>query len=574
MDNQQTYMKYQLTKLFAVAGLLAASVFVSQAQPYYVAGGFNSWDASGDASSLLMTAGPNAGEYTATITNQTAGAYDSIKVATLNFASSWPSGNMMILYDTNGTATIHFWPGTSQDGWLPIANRVGYDDPDNDPGWSIAGSFNGWGTAANLIGIGNGVYTNTIVDTNGPGTGFYKFQSPQNSWSDINFGSPDFANGDGNGSYVTTNNPQNVPVVLDLPNGRFYVLAPIPPPTNYVTFQLDMTYEVEAGNFTNTDLNTNDVNYGLPVNSVAVGGVNGDWGTDNTLTNYTILNPGDLNPGLKTNLYIGGFSIQQFLPITIDWKFRVNNLDGGYENPLSTSDGNRVTILTNQNTVLPVIFYDDIGAGDLVLTDTVVTFSIYVTNGTPALSTNGLYFTKGSDTIWINGAWLNWNNDTWGYDALPANQQMMEVGDSDVYTNSLVVPRGQSVAVTYKYSFDGADNENGSNTNHIRYIRTYGTNYVFPQDVWSWTIQPLAYPNPGITSTNIVEPSFGYLAAGAPSGGNIPITWLGRPGVVLENSSSLTSGIWNTNTATDGTQSINWPNSGDQFFRLLKYSTY
>ena len=83
------------------------------------------------------------------------------------------------------------------------------------------------------------------------------------------------------------------------------------------------------------------------------------------------------------------------------------------------------------------------------------------------------------------------------------------------------------------------------------------------------------YPNPGIASTNIVEPSFGYLAIGPDPVGptpTFPITWLGRPGVVLQNSSDLTSGIWNTNMATDGTQATSWPNAGDsQFFRLLKY---
>jgi hypothetical protein len=220
---------------------------------------------------------------------------------------------------------------------------------------------------------------------------------------------------------------------------------------------------------------------------------------------------------------------------------------------------------------LPVISYDDLSVSDLVQQDTLVTFSIYCPDQTAGVS--GVTFTKGSDTIWVSGAWLGW--PTWGYDALPSNQQMIEVGNSDVYTNSLVIPRGSSLALTYKYSFDGLDNENGQNTNHIRYVRTYATSYAFPQDVWSWTVlQPgngNPYPNPGIASTNIVEPSFGNLAVGAPSGGRFPITWLGRPGVVLQNSSSLLGGNWNNNSATDGTQATNWPNAGGtQFFRLIK----
>jgi hypothetical protein len=96
-----------------------------------------------------------------------------------------------------------------------------------------------------------------------------------------------------------------------------------------------------------------------------------------------------------------------------------------------------------------------------------------------------------------------------------------------------------------------------------------------PQDVWSWTVlQPgngNPYPNPGLAVTNIIEPDFGYLAIGGLSGGNFPITWLGRPGVVLQSSPDLTSITWNMNDGTDATQSTNMPNTGSaQFFRLLK----
>ena len=130
--------------------------------------------------------------------------------------------------------------------------------------------------------------------------------------------------------------------------------------------------------------------------------------------------------------------------------------------------------------------------------------------------------------------------------------------------------------MTYKYSVDGFDNENGTGTNHVRLIRTYGPTYSFPSDVWSWTVLQPGNGNPysltGLAVTNIVEPDFGYLAIGAQTSGRIlPINWLGRPGVVLQNNAILSSGTWNTNNGTDGTQSTNWPNTGSaQFFRLLK----
>jgi hypothetical protein len=580
-------MKINSLSRYVVAALSCALMvaFASTAlAQYYVAGDFNGWT-PGDAG-YAMTQDTNPVEYSLTInasspgiTGFTPGSYHYMKVETNSWSSSWPSSdNLYILADSTGSATINFWPGATTDGWLPTANRVGYADPDNDPGWGVVGSFNGWNVTNSvpLLPIGNGVYSNTIiVPTAGSFT--YKFTSPLGTYNDINFGSPDFGNGNNNASGITTTSNQAVPVVLDLPDGRYYAVAPALPPTNYITFELDMSEQVAFGNFTNTDENTNDPNFGLPVNSVAIAGLNGDWGTDMQLTNYTTLYPNDNNPGLKTNLYIGTYTLQGYLPQTFDWKFRVNNLDGGYELPVSTSGGNRVTTITNQYETVGPISYDDEGLGDLVVSNTTVTWTLYMTNGTPTTFTNSsggpYYFTKGTDTIYVNGPWANWD---WGnpISPMPADQQMNEVGTSDYYTNSWLFPRGSSIYVTYKYSVDSVDDENGTGTNHIREIRNYGPAYSFPQDVWSLTVlypgSGDPYPLDGLSPTNIVEPDFGHLTIGAPSGGKFPITWLGRPAVMLQNSSSLT-GTWNSISATDGTESTNWPNAGGtQYFRLIE----
>ncbi|HTV61808.1 MAG TPA: hypothetical protein VMH30_04485, partial [Verrucomicrobiae bacterium] len=210
------------------------------------------------------------------------------------------------------------------------------------------------------------------------------------------------------------------------------------------------------------------------------------------------------------------------------------------------------------------------GLGDLVVSNTTVTWTLYMTNGTP--DDTGYAYEQGVDTIYINGPWANWNWGTPG--SMPSTQIMNEVGSSDYYTNSWVFPRGSSIYVTYKYSLDCGDNENGQNTNHIREIRNYGPAYSFPQDVWSLTVlypgSGDPYPLDGLAPTNIIEPDFGYLTIGAPSGGSFPITWLGRPAVMLQNASSL-SGSWNTLSATDATESTNWPNAGGaQYFRLIE----
>jgi hypothetical protein len=191
-------MKIETKKLIAAvlfSFLTVAMCTRSQAQ-YCCAGVYNGWNASANP----MTAGPNSGEYSITITGGTAGAYDQCKITDGTWNNSWPGNNLIFLYDSTGSATIHFWPGSFTDGWLPTSNRVGYDDPNNDPGWGIAGDFDGWdGTQGLLTSIGNGVYSNSFVVA-AAGTFGYKFQSPAGNWSDINFANPDFGNGNGNGS--------------------------------------------------------------------------------------------------------------------------------------------------------------------------------------------------------------------------------------------------------------------------------------------------------------------------------------------------------------------------------------
>ena len=543
-------MKLQL-KLFAVAGLLAVSAVLSQAQTYYVAGPAGNWSATAYGP---MTAGPNSGEYSLTITG-TVDTYDQCKVTDGTWDNSWPSDNLEFLYDSTGSATIHFWPGTFNDGWQPTANRVGYDDPDTDPGWSLAGTFNNWGAATNLTGLGSGVYSNTVVDTydTPPGPMEFKFQSPQDSWSDINFG-VDFGNGGGNGSAPLANSNQSLPVVLDLPDGRYYVGAPQVPSTSSVTFQVDMTVPILLGNFTN----------GNPNNTVSVTGSFADWSNGLLMTNNPTLS------GQASNVYVCVVPDVSFGEIT--YRFNINGTSGTGPIPLSSESKYRTADITNSIQVLPVVYYDDLSIYDYVITPTLVKFSLYITNGTPDVY--GYCFQKGSDSLFViypipSGPW------PWCIPCFPSFPELYEVGNSDVYTNSILIPSGSSISLSYQYGMDESNDENGYGANHVREIRNAGPTYDLPQDVWSCTVlrpgNGNPYPNPGIASTNIVEPDYGYLKIGQPSGGTIPITWLGRPGVFLENASDLTNGSWNINPGTSATQSTNWPVSGDaQFFRLKK----
>jgi hypothetical protein len=73
------------------------------------------------------------------------------------------------------------------------------------------------------------------------------------------------------------------------------------------------------------------------------------------------------------------------------------------------------------------------------------------------------------------------------------------------------------------------------------------------------------------------------LSVGTPSGGNVPVTWLGRPGAHLQVSTNLAGGTWQDLIATDGTNwtagysstngfvsQTNWPAADKAFFRLVK----
>ena len=404
----------------------------------------------------------------------------------------------------------------------------------------ISGSFNGWpyqSASTALINIGGTIWSNTFIVTDPPGTvESCKFQDDVSGWENV----------PANRQFVVaTGGTQVLPLTI-WDNSNW------PTPTNEVTFQLDMNAQVLTGAFVP----------GQAGQTITVSGDFEGWDNGLPLTNNPTL------PGSLSNIYTGTFPAVGYPGgLTINYKFREN---GGWENPASTGGNNRQAAITNVNQVLPLVYYNDASVSDLVLSNIAVTFSVYMPDQT-ALA-NGGTFTKGVDTIAINGDWLGWWG--WGVNAEPASTVMTEAGTSDVYTNTFIIPKGNSLQLTYKYGVDGLDNENGFATNHSRYIRSYGPSYTFPQDTWSYIICPpgTPYPNPGITSTNIVEPSFGYLTIGTPnSDGFLPINWLGRLAVVLQSQSSLTGGAWTDVPGTDSAQLKYTQNTGsNQFFRLKK----
>ncbi len=206
-------------------------------------------------------------------------------------------------------------------------------------------------------------------------------------------------------------------------------------------------------------------------------------------------------------------------------------------------------MINSTTQVLPKVYFNDQNPVDFLTADTVVTFTVNMTN---AVGTDSHAFDPVNDHVYINGipTFVGWDGLSLAGFELTNNP----VG-SKLYSLPILIPKGTALQQTYKYSINGADNEAAGGNNHVRFIRQAGT-YSMPLDTFG---------------VPVTEPSFGNLKVGAAAAGNVLISWLGRPGVSLQSRTSLTSGAWLDNPATDGLSSTNWPVSGGaQFFRLVK----
>ena len=412
----------------------------------------------------------------------------------------------------------------------------------------ISGSFNGWpGFTAGagsisptnlLVNVSGTIWSNTFTIGDASGTvESCKFQyEAGDNWESIN-----------NRQFILGTGTQELPL-------ETWNVNDWPTPTNQVTFQVDLSAQTILGQFT-------------PGQTVSVAGDFENWDNAPTPGPFYLTNNPTL-PDASSNIYSGTFPVPGFPPTTINYKFRAN---GGWESPVSTGGNNRQATVSSASQVLPLVFYNDNGPYDLVLSDTTVTFTLYLPDGTP--DNGGVPFAKGVDSVYINGdflGWWSWNTGLGG--AETGSDQMTNVPGTDIYQQSFVIPRGNSLYLNYDYSVDGFNDENGFQTNHIREIRAFGSTYKFPTDQWSWTVAHNTTNSIMTPGTNgIVELDYGYLSAGAPAGGKLPVTWWGRPGVVLQNRSALNSGAWNDNNLTDGAMATNWPVAGaSQFFHLKK----
>jgi hypothetical protein len=420
--------------------------------------------------------------------------------------------------------------------------------------------------------------------TVGCGQQFKYVIEPEGNWD-----APQFPNldPDGGNRFLTMTGDQTLPLVN-------FSDVPYAPVAN-VTLNLDMSGPIRY-----------DPNY--VTNSVAAWGSFNGWASGVTMTN----NPSAPNP----NLYSATITMGEGASLILQYRYTnsavaASGITGSTvsgNNPWvydyaddGVYSGNRRTITlpitpTPLTTNLPAVFFNDLPLDDVLPTATPVRFSVDM-NG--AVGTDAHVFNPSSDSVYINGSFAYGGGYpqyfyTWAGGvtpvAAPPGYQMVEVGSTTIYTNTILVPAGTPVALIYQYGMDVGDLNGGpledeavAGANHTRVVRATGFNpYVMPTD--AFTNQP--YVEPFFSAGNIFglgSLAGGNLMVGPATAGKIPVSWLGRPGAHLQSKTNLVSGLWTDYPNTDGTNwtagssttngfmsTTNWPSNGNTFFRLVK----
>jgi hypothetical protein len=557
--------------------------FVPGTDVVNVRGTFNNWD---NAQTPLVQVGSST-----VYTNTAHDTYDA-GVASLRYVfnidgSSYESpasyNNRAVVLPTNSGAIVILPTPFYGDSGAKVTNNVTFQvdvsqainlgEFTNATGSfvEVRGDFNGWtGGASVLTNNPNILITNQygLVTSNVYVGTFPVVASP---WSAQDFkyviqpgtiwDSPSAINSDSGGNRFWTSNPGS-DLTLPLVNFADAPYAPL----SSITFSVDMSAVVL------TDTNYNSA-------SLTVDGSFNGWGTGIALTN----NPAAAN----TNIYSSP-NISAGVGSTIYYQYRYTQLSSpsttvyDHLNGINGGSGNRVYSVANvASTNLPTVYFNDAALDDYLTQPTPVLFSVDMTN---AVGTDSHVFSASADAVYVNGQFANWYAWAGGVNPAPApaGYQMVEVGLTTVYTNTIIIPAGTPVAFAYKYGIDPnginggpLDDEAASGQNHYRVVRSTAFNpYVLAKDTFG-----NQYGEPFLSSQNT---SGANLAVGAQAAGKVPVSWLGRPGAKLQVSTNLTS-AWQTIPATDGTNwtlgysstngfvsVTNWPANGKTFFRVIK----
>ncbi|MDB6068021.1 MAG: type sorting protein [Pedosphaera sp.] len=366
-------------------------------------------------------------------------------------------------------------------------------------------------------GVSN-IYVGTVNDGNYSGTAEqYKFVIVDNTFNQRTYESIN------NRSFTASNSAQVFPVAF------FNNVTNATP----VTFQVDMTVQKNTGNFN-------------PGNGDVVG-VQGAFQFPNQWSGGFNLT----NSPANTNIYSGTYIVADNPGNVDQYKFIYVNGSGTHYESLPSNRS--FTVLATNSEVLPLVNFGNIDANDVLSSNTLVTFSVSMTN---AVGTDAHVFNSGTDGVYLNGDFIPWW--TWApLGAPPSTNQVNPLGGGTlIYTLQLMIPAGNPLALSYKYGINGVDDEAAMDVNHVRYIRSVG-NFVMPLDTFG---------------TQTVEPVVGSLSLVAnASGTHVTLHWNGRPGIHVQSATSLSNPVWTDVSNTEGLSTITLAAGGaSKWYRLVK----
>jgi hypothetical protein len=451
-----------------------------------------------------------------------------------------------------------FTPGSSYvevrglfNGWAG-----GVDEMTNDP--NILVTNEQYGVITSNVWVG----TFPVVASPAAAEAFKYVIQPGTDWE-----SPDAVDQDGGQNRFFSNVPGTLPLVS-------FSDEAYSPSVSSITFNVDMSV-----------ITAEDPQFN-PATLALWGNFNG-WSTGVAVTNSSA----------NTNIYSCTISYAQ--GETLDYQFRYDELNTGntvYDNldGIDGSHANRVIVVPTTATNIPAAMFNDAEFDDYLPGPIAVTFTVDMTYAT---ETN-LYFNDydygpfnpATDNVYVNGEfgptyanWYTWSGSaSTGYATAPPGFQMIEEGSSLIYTNTVVLSYGTPVSFQYQYGTDPGSQFGGPVTdepvngiNHQRVVRITSTGaYTLPTDQFG---NP--YEEPVI---NLIDTTGAELTVSSPIGGQVPVTWLGRPGAKLQSTTNVI-GSWQTIAATDGTNwttgfnstngfvsETNWPATQATFFRVIK----
>jgi hypothetical protein len=146
-----------MKRLLILISVAALALPALAAAPYYIAGDFNAWNATGN---LMTETTPGSGIWQAAL-NVGSGRHE-FKVTQGDWTWSYPGPNSWLYAPASGNITISFNTNTNGDGWSTASQRIGLNA---DPGtWTAAGDFQGWNNAGNsMTPLGGGIYEYVVT---------------------------------------------------------------------------------------------------------------------------------------------------------------------------------------------------------------------------------------------------------------------------------------------------------------------------------------------------------------------------------------------------------------------------